>query len=87
MAKKKEEQILDMEVLFAEDEEKKEEVSEVIIEKVETKHVEDNVKIRLRKPHRCFVGDKWYDFEAEKVYIVPKNVKEILIKNDLLLPL
>lgn len=92
MAKKKNEEILDVnEVLNSEEDvkeaEKEEVVSDVIIEKVETNFVEEKVKIKLRKYHRCFIGGEWYDFQPDKVYIVPKNVKEILLKNDLLLPL
>lgn len=88
MAKKKNEEILNIDEVLVEQEEKQEEKEpEVIIENVEINPVEENVKVRLKKAHRCFIGNTWYDFQTDKVYIVPKNVKEILLKNDLLLPL
>lgn len=84
MAKKKNEEIINIDKILVEN---KDETPEVVIENVEVKNVEEKVKVKLKKYHRCFVGDTWFDFQPEKIYIVPKNVKEILVNNDLLLPL
>lgn len=48
---------------------------------------ERDVKIRVRKNHRCTIGRTTYVFEKGKTYIVPLNVKYILDAADLLLPL
>lgn len=46
-----------------------------------------NVKIRLREDHRCTIAMRQYIFEKGHCYDVPPNVKEILNKRGLLLPL
>lgn len=46
----------------------------------------ENVKVRLRYDHSCCVAGEYYDFKAGKVYIVPRNVKKILSRADLLIP-
>lgn len=48
---------------------------------------ERDVKVRLRKNHRCTIGKTTYIFEKGKTYTVPLNVKHILSSADLLLPL
>lgn len=45
------------------------------------------VKVMLNKPHRCHIGGEWYSFQANKQYNVPEQVKLILMKANLLLPL
>ena len=61
---------------------------EVALVKNEKKPYEPkNVKIVLKKYHRCNIGGNWYEFFPDKQYIVPDNVKEILMKVDLLKPL
>lgn len=66
---------------------KNEENEEVVIEKQEDKPVTKNVKIVLNKNHKCNVGGNWYSFTANKQYIVPENVKNILKGAGLLAPL
>ena len=62
--------------------------SEVSLVKNEKKPYEPkNVKIILKKYHRCNIGGNWYEFFPDKQYIVPENVKEILMRVDLLKPL
>lgn len=46
----------------------------------------ENVKVRLRADHSCCIAGEYYDFKAGKVYIVPRNVKKILGRADLLIP-
>lgn len=61
---------------------------EVALVKNEKKPYEPkNVKIVLKKYHRCNIGGNWYEFFPDKQYIVPENVKKILMKVDLLKPL
>lgn len=45
------------------------------------------VRIRARKNHNCHIGHEDYVLEKGKVYNVPENVRAILAKADLLLPL
>lgn len=61
---------------------------EVALVKNEKKPYEPkNVKIILKKYHRCNIGGSWYEFFPNKQYIVPENVKEILMRVDILKPL
>ena len=46
-----------------------------------------NVKIRICKDHVCTIGGETYSFTKGKVEIVPENVKAILSRAGLLLPL
>lgn len=45
------------------------------------------VKIKLVKNHRCSIGGEWYSFQEGKQYNVPEQVKNILMKANLLQPL
>ena len=53
----------------------------------ENKKPEERVKIRLRVDHNCCIAMEFYEFKANKVYTVPKNVKRILNRAGLLAPL
>lgn len=53
----------------------------------EKKKPEERVKIRLRVDHNCCIAMEFYEFKANKVYTVPKNVKRILNRAGLLAPL
>lgn len=53
----------------------------------ERKKPEERVKIRLRVDHNCCIAMEFYEFKANKVYTVPKNVKRILNRAGLLAPL
>ena len=53
----------------------------------EKKKPEEHVKIRLRVDHNCCIAMEFYEFKANKVYTVPKNVKRILNRAGLLAPL
>lgn len=53
-----------------------------------TKPIEvKNVRVMLKRDHKCHVGGVWYTFKKDKQYNVPENVKGILKKSNLLLPL
>lgn len=47
----------------------------------------EKVKIRMRVDHKCVIAMERYDLKAEKTYVVPKNVKNILNKAGYLAPL
>lgn len=53
----------------------------------ENKKPEERVKIRLRVDHNCCIAMEFYEFKANNVYTVPKNVKRILNRAGLLAPL
>lgn len=67
--------------------ETKEEVSIVAPTKNEKLQTQKMVKVMLSRPHRCHVGGEWYSFQANKQYNVPEQVKSILLRANLLLPL
>ena len=67
--------------------ETKEEVSIVTPTKNEKLQTQKVVKVMLSRPHRCHVGGEWYSFQANKQYNVPEQVKSILLRANLLLPL
>lgn len=67
--------------------ETKEEVSIVTPTKNEKLQTQKMVKVMLSRPHRCHVGGEWYSFQANKQYNVPEQVKSILLRANLLLPL
>ena len=46
-----------------------------------------NVKIKTRCDHRCCIGGIWYDFKKGVQCSVPEEVKTILLKSDLLMPI
>lgn len=60
---------------------------EVVFSDVESTPASRNVKIRLKKDHSCVIGGERYNFEGGKQISVPENVKAILMRADLLLPL
>lgn len=66
------------------EEEPKEEVKVV---QVESKPPQKRVKVRLKKDHKCNIGGEWYVFKEGVRQDVPENVKNILGRADLLLPL
>lgn len=45
------------------------------------------VKIRAREAHSCVIGGTRYTFAKGEAYTVPENVRAVLAKADLLLPL
>jgi len=49
--------------------------------------ISNNTKIRMRVDHRCTIAMERYDLKAGQVYTVPKNVRDILNRADLLSPL
>lgn len=67
--------------------EKQEEVTIVAPTKNEKLQTQKMVKVMLSRPHRCHVGGEWYSFQANKQYNVPEQVKSILLRANLLLPL
>lgn len=67
--------------------ETKGEVSIVAPTKNEKLQTQKMVKVMLSRPHRCHVGGEWYSFQANKQYNVPEQVKSILLRANLLLPL
>jgi len=54
---------------------------------VPTKKQNADVKVRMRCDHRCTIAMVRYDLKADKVYVVPANVKRILNDAGLLAPL
>jgi hypothetical protein len=59
-----------------------------VVEVVTTKPVEPKkVRIKLKRDHRCCIGGEWYNFSKDGSYSVSENVKNILAREDLLLPL
>jgi hypothetical protein len=49
---------------------------------------DQRVKIKLSRDYRCTIGGVFYEFEKDKTYPVPKNVKLVLNKEpNLLKPL
>ena len=49
--------------------------------------VSNKAKIRMRVDHKCTIAMERYDLKAGQVYTVPKNVRDILNRADLLSPL
>lgn len=45
------------------------------------------VRIKMRDDHRCHIGGQSYVLEKGKCYNVPENVKNVLTRAELLLPL
>lgn len=67
---------------------KEEPVVEIDEDSIETvEKPETMVKIRMRESHKCCIALERYDFEKDKVYIVPSNVRDILNGAGLLSPL
>ena len=60
---------------------------EVVFSDVESTPASRNVKVRLKRNHSCVIGGERYNFEGGKQVSVPENVKAILMRADLLLPL
>lgn len=59
---------------------------------VDTKEVEEpkttgNVRIRMLKDHRCYIGGEHYVLSKGQCYNVPVNVKDVLNNAGLLSPL
>lgn len=59
------------------------------IEKVEEPTVAPAkmVRILMAENHKCFIGGEWYYLIKDKHYNVPENVKNILLKANILRPL
>lgn len=93
MAKKRNEEVLVEEILVEdvvlEEEEIEDEVltEEVVIEHEEIVVPEKRVKVLLADNHKCCVGGEWYYLVKGKVYTVPENVKNILIRAGKLSPM
>lgn len=45
------------------------------------------VRVRMKETHKCFIGGEWYCLGKGGIYSVPENVKDILVREGLLLPL
>jgi hypothetical protein len=65
----------------------KTEDTEVYVKPPEEEKKKELVKIKLKNDHRCNIGGEWYHFKKEKITIVPQQVRELLLKSGLLLPL
>lgn len=48
---------------------------------------EGNVRIRMREDYSCCIAMERYEFKKNKCYTVPKNVKRVLNRAGLLIPL
>lgn len=53
----------------------------------QSKKKSGTAKIKMRTDHKCCIAMERYDLKAGKTYVVPENVKNILNKAGLLLPL
>lgn len=53
----------------------------------ETKKPVHNVKVRTNCDHRCSIGGVWYDFKKGVQQSVPDEVKTVLLRAGLLMPL
>lgn len=49
--------------------------------------IEKDVRIRVAKSHRCFIGGELYDLKEGVCYNVPEFVKSVLNKAGILAPL
>ena len=56
------------------------------IEKVEKVTAQTKVRVRCRYDHNCSVGGVRYTFKKGVVQLVPLNVKKVLERADLLIP-
>lgn len=96
---KKEEKIVE-EVIVEEEEvtveEPKEEVDvekednpvSVVEEAIQSKKsMKKDVRIKVARNHKCFIGGEWYDLKEGNIYNVPEFVKQTLANRGLLLPL
>ena len=50
-------------------------------------HVKKDVRIRVARDHRCFIGGEMYDLKAGSCYNVPEFVKKTLNRAGILAPL
>lgn len=50
-------------------------------------HVKKDVRIRVARDHRCFIGGEMYDLKAGSCYNVPEFVKKTLNRAGVLAPL
>lgn len=83
--KKEEETKVEVTTAVAEEPEVKVEVdTEVAKEEV---HVKKDVRIRVARDHRCFIGGEMYDLKAGSCYNVPEFVKKTLNRAGILAPL
>lgn len=74
----------EVEVSVEKEEPKVEVDVEVAKEKVPVKR---EVRIRVQKDHRCFIGGELYDLKKGSCYNVPEFVKKTLNKAGILAPL
>lgn len=49
--------------------------------------VKKEVRVKTKRDHKCNVGGQWYYFTANRVSSVPEQVRNILLKSGMLLPL
>lgn len=57
------------------------------VEKFTSTEEVKQVKIKMKEDHNCFIGGQWYNLKKNTTCNVPQNVKSILSKAGLLLPL
>ena len=50
-------------------------------------HAKKDVRIRVARDHRCFIGGEMYDLKAGSCYNVPEFVKKTLNRAGILAPL
>lgn len=50
-------------------------------------HVKKDVRIRVARDHRCFIGGEMYDLKSGSCYNVPEFVKKTLNRAGILAPL
>lgn len=66
---------------------KEAEIIPIQAETVPTGASQPQVRVRPKVDHKSYIGDRWYFFKKGQVQIVPQNVKDILVKANLLDPL
>lgn len=68
--------------------ETKEKAPSVVLDTTENEQAKaKTVKVKTKIPYKCCIGKVRYSFEPDKVYYVPVNVKLILTRADVLMPL
>lgn len=83
-----EEEVPEVDVSVEKEEEKEEPTVEVDTEVAKKKvPVKKDVRIRVQRDHRCFIGGEMYDLKAGNCYNVPEFVKKTLNRAGILAPL
>lgn len=82
----------DIEVEVSIEKEEDDQENEVKVE-VDQEAVKDktlkpkDVRVRVKRDHKCFIGGQLYDLKAGVCYNVPEFVKSVLLSADILSPL